>query len=757
MRVCEVILTKVSFSLLCTVASASTPSLASSVNLQTYSTVSPSDGVSATQTSVRPSSTASPSLPRTFQISIYLSQTPWHEDLYNKQSPTFVALATNLTTAVSDALKTVGDAIVEVLEFKPGSVIAVLKVTTLSSNEKDMKSNLTEEMKDGQLGGFSVDPTVYSGTVFEVVLRVVSACNDSFADKGFDQKDEFEKTIGKEMSANPEFLGANIHRIDCSAAGNITILTARVQIGGPSASSPYKELSRLRSQVDAGRVGNFTVVSDWNSYTPGEKVFYVYVTVQTETSDTALTRKQLEQFVESEFKSEDNFRYVHATTPDSKTAIIEIGMASSTPELLSLALNPLASDLNRAKLGNVTVVRKENRVTVHTRSLTRKIFEVTFVQYVSSCEIDSHHKNLSQGFWQYIDDTLKGNSINEVYLETKVITIKCQNATTLRGFAYIYLKPTATDDIKQFVRPFYKCKTLINIYNAGIRITLRTPTQPVTEGKWSPVLGGVSVTYVCPKPKPPTIPPTISTATTPTPKPTSSPPTTGSPTSEASLSSTGKTTDEPSNATEPTHPPSTTGSPTTEASVSSTGKTTAEPSNATEPTHPLSTTGSPTTEASLSSTGKTTDEPSNATEPTHPPETTTPTSQPTTREIPPTLDIEPELYVKLKLGLTWGEFCAKRDALKETIAWNVRDSNDTRVSPDRIVYINVERNCADPGKKDELAVVWFYVSKSGSKGIHKDLTLQVYELFKMFFENGNTKQLGPDFQEKVTPAAFILR
>lgn len=691
MRVCEVMLTKVLFSLFCTVASASTPYLASSVNLQTYSAVSPSGGVSPTQTSVWPSSTASPSLPQTFQISIQLSQTTWHEDLYDKQSPTFVALATNLTTAVSDALKTVGDATVKVVEFKPGSVIAVLNVTTLSSNEKAMKSKLTEEMKDGQLGGFSVDPTVYSGTLFEVVLRVVSACNDSFEDKGFDQKEEFEKALSNEMSANPEFLGANIQRIDCSTEGNITIVTARVQIGGPSASSPYKELRRLRSQVDAGRVGNFTVVPDWKSYTPGEKVFYVYVTLQTETADTALTGKQLEQFVESEFKSEDNFRYVHATTPDSKTAIIEIGMASSTPEFLSLALSPLAADLNRAKLGNVTVVRKENRVTVDTRSLTRKIFEVTFVQYVSSCESDSNnpalHKNLSQGFWQFIDESMKANKIKEVYLETKLKMIKCQNSTTLRGFAYIYLKPTAQDDIGQFVRPFYKCKTLINIYNAGIRITLKTPTQPDTKGQWSPTLGGVSVTYVCPKPKPPTKPPTLSTASTATP----------------------------------------------------------------QPTRP------PTTEASLSSTGKTTDEPSNATEPTHPPETTTPTTPPTTRVILPTLAIESELYVKLKLGLTWGEFCSKRDALKERIAWNVRDSNDTRVSPDRIVYINVERNCVDPEKKDELAVVWFYVSKSGSKEVHKDLTLKVYELFKMFFENGNTKQLGPDFQEKVTPVAFILR
>lgn len=142
----------------------------------------------------------------------------------------FVALAKNLTTAVSDALKPVEDVRVEVVEFKPGSVIAILKVATLSSNEEALKTKLTEEMKDRQLGGFSVDPTVYSGTLFDVVLRVVSACNDSFVDKGFDQKEEFENAISNEMSANPEFLGAKIQRIDCSAAGNITIVTARVQI-----------------------------------------------------------------------------------------------------------------------------------------------------------------------------------------------------------------------------------------------------------------------------------------------------------------------------------------------------------------------------------------------------------------------------------------------------------------------------------------------------------------------------------------------
>ena len=571
------------FSLSCTEESASTPSLASSVVLQTYSAVSPSGGVSPTQTSVRSSSTASPSLPQTFQISIQLSQTPWHEDLYNKQSPTFVALATNLTKAVSDALNMVGDTTVEVVEFKPGSVIAVLNVTTLSSNEKDIKSKLTDEMKNGQLGGFSVDSTLYSGTLFDVVLRVVSVCNDSLPDKGFDQREEFERAISKEMSVNPKFLGANIQRIDCSAADNITIVTTRVQIAGPSASSPYKELRHLRSQVEAGRVGNFTVVPDWNSFSPGGKVFYVYVTLRTETVDTALTRKQLESFVESEFKNEDNFRYIHATTPDSKTAIIEIGMASSTSEFLSLALSPLAAGLNRAKLGNVTVVRKENRVTIDTRSLTRKTFDITFVQYVSSCEDNSshpHYKNLTQGFWRFIDERMKANKINEVYLETKVKSIKCQNSTTLRGFASIYLKPTAEDDIGQFLRPFYKCKELINIYNAGMRIALKTPTQPDTEGQWSPALGGVTVTYVCPKPKPPPKPTTISTTTTPTPRPKSSSSTTESTTTEASLSSTGKTTDEPSHATDQTTTP-----PTTRVilpTMASTRKTTDERSNATE-------------------------------------------------------------------------------------------------------------------------------------------------------------------------------
>ena len=679
-------------------AAASTPALESAVNLQTYSVASPSGSVSPTQTSLRPSSTASPSLPQngSFQISIQLSQMAWSQDLYDKKSSMFVALATNLTTAVSDVLKTVGDARVEVVEFKPGSVIAVLNVRASSSYEKAIKSKLVEEMKDQNLGGFSVDPELYSGTLFDVVFRVIYACNNSKVDKGFDKKGEFVNAISSEMSGNPEFLGATIQRIECSEAGNITIVTARVQISDLSASNPYKELSDLKSRVDAGQVGNFSVDPEWKSYIPGNKVFYVFVTLKPETADTTETRKQLERFVENEFKSDGDFRYVHVVVPDSKSAIIEIGKSSSTSELPTTALSPLAGDLKKEKLGNVTIDKRKNRVTIDPKSLTRKLFEVSFVQYVPSCVSGDlsdpnslHYKNLSQGIWQFTDENIRGASNSHLYLEAKVMSLRCENSSTVRGNSYVYMKPNAQDYLKQFLDAFYKCKTHLNIYNSGVRIRLRTPTSPDTEGQWSTLLSGVAITYVCPKPKPPTPGPTTLRTTTPTPLPTSSSTTTGSSTTETGISSTGKT---------------------------SAVKTSTEPQNTTEPTTVTSET------------------------------TTTPS---TTKVTLPTMTTEPKLYVKVKLGMTWGEFCSKQEAFKERIAWNVHDKNGTRVSPDRIVYVNVERNCADQGKKDELADVWFYVSEPDSKEVHKYLTSKAYEVFKMFFENGNTKQLGPDFEEKV--------
>ncbi len=171
---------------------------------------------------LRPFSTPRPSLAQnvSFQVSIQLSQTAWSEDLFNNRSSGFVLLATNLTTTISDILKTVGDARVEVLEFKPGSVIAVLKLTAFNSIEGALfKTKLESEMKDRMLGTFSVDPTLYVGTIFDVVIKVKLVCNNTVVDKGFGQKGDFVKAISSAMSSNTGFLGANIKRIECSEAG----------------------------------------------------------------------------------------------------------------------------------------------------------------------------------------------------------------------------------------------------------------------------------------------------------------------------------------------------------------------------------------------------------------------------------------------------------------------------------------------------------------------------------------------------------
>lgn len=505
-------------------------SLVSSDNVERSSTVSPSP-VSPSQESVCPSSTVLPDLPQNvcFQISFQLSNTVWTEELFDCSSETFVALATNLTASVSGILTTVGNAKIEFLEFRPGglSVIAVLEVTALSSNERAMKTQLATEMKIKRLWMISVDPVLYSGVVFDVVLSVQLVCSDSALNKGFNLKEELVKAISKVMSSNPTFIGASVQGIDCSQQHNITMVTARTQIGDPSASNPYKELSSLKREVDVGRVGNFSVLSEWKSYIPGEKLFHVFAVLETESSDTIQTKKELENFIANKFKDVCEFRFGNVEMPENKTAVIEIGMRNLASAVPSLTLSPLSDNLGRGRFGNVTLVRNKIRVTIDSTSLTRKIFEVEFLQYVPRCSAgdltdpnSSHYQNLSQEIWQFIDKNIRTTrTTNQVYLKTKVINLNCRNATIVRSVSNVYMKPTAEDDIGQLIGALYKCKTEPGIYDWGVKITLKTPTVPDTRGTWSP-LQGVFIHYVCPKSKPSTPPSsapsvTMTTYTTP--------------------------------------------------------------------------------------------------------------------------------------------------------------------------------------------------------------------------------------------------
>ena len=625
-----------------------------------YSAASPSV-VAPTQTTLRLSSTGSPSLPQSssFQISIQLTSVTWSEDLLNRNSSGFAALAKNLTAAVSHVLKDVGNASVDVVEFKPGSVIAVLKVTASSAAEPSIKTQLANDMSDGDLGGFSVDPNLYSGSIFDVDFKVKFACNDSAADRGFDQRGDFENALSTVMSSDPKYIAFNITHIECLKEDNITLITTRFQINEPTSPNPNKILKNLKNAVDAGKVGNISVVPEWKSFIPGEKLFHIIASLESESSNTTQTKMELQTTIADAFKVDKKFKYVNIDMPSNKTVVIDIGMSSQSSELPSQGLSPLDSAMRSAKIGSIKLLKPTIRVTVDPKSLiTRKIFEVTFLQNVPSCikndtsEKDTElYKNLSMGFWQFIDGNIKANgNLKPLYVETKVRTLKCHNLTTVRGVSDVYMRSNTEDKIGQILRPLYKCKKP-GIYDWGIKVLLKTPTRPDTSGN-SVQLYGVYVHLVCNKPKPPTPAPT-------------------------------------------TEPPSQ------------------------DATRPALTTM---------------------------PETSKPT---TIKATFPTLGRKPDLYVELKLGMTWGELCPKQETLKEQIASNVHDKTGTKLSADRIIYVNAAKNCADPSKKNEQAEVWFYVSKSGTKEVHKCLTLKAYKVFLMFYGNGNTKQLGPDFEEKV--------
>ena len=232
-------------------------------------------------------------------------------------------MAKNLTVAVSHVLKNVGNASVDVVEFKPGSVIAVLKVTALSAAEPFIKTQLANDMSDGDLGGFSVDPNLYSGSIFDVDFKVKFACNDSAADKGFDQRGDFENALSTVMSSDPKYIAFNITHIKCLKEDNITLITTRFQINEPTSPNPNKILKNLKNAVDAGKVGNISVVPEWKSFIPGEKLFHIIASLKSESSNTTQTKMELKTTIVDAFKVDKKFKYVNIDMPSNKTVVID--------------------------------------------------------------------------------------------------------------------------------------------------------------------------------------------------------------------------------------------------------------------------------------------------------------------------------------------------------------------------------------------------------------------------------------------------
>ncbi|KAL9986464.1 hypothetical protein ACROYT_G000618 [Oculina patagonica] len=592
------------------------------------------------------SSTVSPTTPpekynyTTFQVIIEFVDFSWKMEFLNKSSPEYMALRFNITEAVEMVLDAKNlSSNVQVMEFKPGSVLAFLNIST----DKPMsvvKQTLQNQMLNGTIGAFNVSKTLFSGSLFDVVLKIKAECNESLEHKDFNQsvRESLTRAVNKALPGNEK---ATVQKVKCPDPGNVTIVTVRLQDDNSSTENPNKELESLQDEVKKGRLGNFTVIPEWEAYIPGEKLFSVSFSLSNPSQDNSKTIQDLEQAIKNIFENDTDYKYVTVELlEDNKTAVVKVGMKTGAADQPNEALKPLKDSVNQGKVGQIPLVKNSFKAYVNPNTLTKKEFKIRFRLNMTDCDAKKEEAT------DLVEDYINRLNNYQYFIKAMIQTLDCVNGNVYKqqrmaqAWFLVYVSPAAPDSREQFMRYLLKCGTEGDrgpTYDGGVRVVTLTPTSPE-------MLVGADYTHpVCIKPK--------------TPK-----------------------------------------------------------STYTTPTTPLS---------------------------------TIPTKGPASSSTPP-IEQKPSLYVKVKLGITWGEFCSKLEhSLKQKIAWNLYDKNGTRVSPDRIIYINVEKNCADPSKKDEHAEVWFYVSQSGSKKLHKCLTLKAYKLLKMFLENGNTKLLGPEFEGKV--------
>lgn len=572
----------------------------------------------------------------TFQVAIEFKDIAWRKELLNRSSPLRIALAANVTQTIENFFKAKNVSVsVQVIELKPGSVLAFLNVST-HKTENDAKEMLQNQMKSGMIGGLQVSKSLFSGSLFDVVLKLKAKCNDSKELKDFKQSRNLTHEIEKVLPGNKT---ATVEKVACLETEDVTIVTVRVQVESPTPKNPNEQLRDLKKKVDDGRLGNFTLIPEWQAYIPGEKLFSVSFNLKF-TNGTSGTVEVLQKAIIDLFQNESDFSYVTVELKNNQTVIVKVGMKTAAPDQPNEALAPLKQSVTNGQVGNVTLIGNSFRAYINPNTITQKVFEVHFRLNMSDC--DSQNGKAKKAVEDYVN-TLR---LYKYLIDSKLINISCVNGHYYPNdrFVYavflVYITPDAPEN---FLHHLHKCE---HVWDWGVKFVTLTPTSPEI-----PV--GNSTHLFCSRP------------------------------------------------TTPTRP--------------------------TERTSPTS--------------------PKEGTSPTRPKEETT--KKVTSSGTPPIVQ-NPCLYVKMKLAVTWGEFCSKLEhGLKQKIAWNLYYKDGTRVSPDRIILINVKKSCAEPSKKTERAEVWFYVSKMGSNKLHKCLTLKAYRVLTMFVENANTKELGPEFKEKV--------
>ena len=612
--------------------SSATPTLSSFSAI----TIAPAPSISVAL-SRTPIPTTSPSHNQniSFPVIIEFLSISWKRELLEKTSPGYIALENNITQAVERSIRANSPAmvIVEVEEFKSGSVLAFLNIKT-NTTANVVEEILKNEISDGELNGLQVSKTLFSDVpLFDVVLKIKTLCNDSKELKGFKRGLNLTKVVQQVFSGNDTT--ASVQKVLCPIPYNITLVTVRVQVGNATSFDPNQELKDLKKAVESEQLGSFDLLSEWEAYIPGEKQFFASFDLRKPPESKAEATEVLQAAIQALLESSSSYlRYVMVMLKNDVKAIVEIGMKSKASDLPNEALKPVRERVFVGKVGTINVKTLSYEAYINPNTFTQRVFGVHFRVNMSNCSLgDTKQNQLARTAVQdYIAGYIKRFERHNLLIDYKLHSLKCVNGHLLTEqlFAqaefWVYLKRATPDDHKLFLWALYKCRTELGIKDWGVKIVSLTPTS-------SPVK--LYTHYICGRKPPQKTTPSIA-----------------------------------------------------------------------EPTKVFTGT--------------------------------------------PSIEQNPNLYVKVKLGITRKEFCSKLEhSLKQRIAWILLDRNGTGVSPDRIVFLNVARNCADPSKTNEQAEVWFYVSKSNSKDLDEWVTLQAYRVLQTLLKNGDAKRLGAEFERKV--------
>ena len=241
---------------------------------------------------------------------------------------------------------------VQVLELKPGSVLAFLKITT-NKPEFEVQETLRSQMTDGTINGLPVSKTLFSGRLFDVVLKIPAACDDSQQLKGFKQSKNLTSAVQDVLPGN---VTATVQKVSCPDPQNVTIVTVRLQVKSPSSKNPSQELSGLKKDVENGKVGNLSLIPEWQAYIPGEKLFSVSFDLASPSENSNKTITDLGKAIKDLLRNESYFSYVTVELMnDNSTVILKVGMKTAAPEQPKEALQPLQEGIKRGKLGSVDV------------------------------------------------------------------------------------------------------------------------------------------------------------------------------------------------------------------------------------------------------------------------------------------------------------------------------------------------------------------------------------------------------------------